>query len=85
MINIVFKACALELKFFDLLIRREINFLLYAIYLIVKAMVFIEHFAEMIVRALQAADDFAMLWKLSKNWMMKVHGNVISTVLFCFV
>ena len=76
-INIVLQFCAAHLQLLDFLVRREIDFFLDPINGIVQPMVLIEHVAEVVVRAFEAADDVAMFRKLPEDRMMKVH------IVFC--
>ena len=73
-IDVVFEFGAAHLEFFDFLVGRELNFLFDAIHGVVEPMIFIELFPEMLIRAFQAADDFAMFRKLSEDGVMKVHS-----------
>jgi len=73
-VNIIFQLGSAKFELIDFLVGGEIDFLLDAIYRVVKPMIFIEHFPEVVVRAFQAPDDLAMFRKLSQNRMMKVHN-----------
>ena len=69
-IDVILEFGAAHLEFFDLLVGGKINFLFDAIDSVVEAMVFIEHFAEMVIGAFKAAYDFAMFGKLSEDGMV---------------
>ena len=74
MVDIILQFCATQLEFVYLLIAREIDLLFYTIHGVVKPMILVEHFPEMVIRAFQPSDDVSMFRKLSEDWMMKVHG-----------
>jgi len=76
-INVILQLCSSHLKFFDFLVRREIDFFFDTIDLIVEPMVFIKDAAKMITRAFQTPNHFTMFRKLSQDRMMKVHGDSI--------
>ena len=78
-VNVILQLRAAHLQFFNLLIGRKINFLFDAVNRVVQAVIFVEHFPEMIIRAFQPSDDISMFRKLSEDWMMKVH--VVSSCL----
>lgn len=73
-VDVIFKFGAAHLELFDFLVGSEIDFFFDAINGIVEAMIFIEHFAEMIVGAFEPSDDFTMFGELSEDGMMQVHG-----------
>jgi hypothetical protein len=76
MIDVILQPGAPQFEFFNFLIRREINFLFDAVNRVIEAMIFVEHFPEVVVHAFEAADDIAMFRKLSQDRMMEVHGYV---------
>lgn len=79
-IDVILQPGPSHFQFFDLLVRREIDFLLYSINGIVQTMIFIKHFPEMVISAFQAPDDLAMFRKLSQYWVMQVHGMIHSSL-----
>ena len=80
MVDIVLQLRAAHLQFFDFLVRREINLFLDAIDGIIEPMIFIEHFAEVVVRAFETADDLTVFRKFPEDRMMKVHSFVFRLV-----
>src|SRR5438105_13214906 len=69
-IDVIFQPGPLHFEFLSFLVGREIDFLFDAIDRVVEAMIFIEHFSEMIVGPLEAPDSFAMFRKLPEDRMM---------------
>ena len=82
MINIILQFRAAHFELFNFLVRREIDILFDAVYLVIKTMVLIEQASKMVIRAFQPANDLAMFRELSQDRMMKVHGDN-SCVLLC--
>ena len=80
-VNVILQLRPAHLQFFNLLIGRKINFLFDPVNGVVQAVVFVEHFPEMVIRAFQPSDDVSMFRKLSEDWMMKVHVLVSSCLL----
>ena len=76
MIDVVFKFCPAHLEFLGFLVGSEIDFLLDAVNGVIEPMIFVEHFTEMFIGALEASDGIAMLRKLSEDGMMQVHNLV---------
>ena len=52
MVNIIFQFGATQLEFVNFLVVREIDLLFDAIHGVVKPMILIEHFPEMVIRTL---------------------------------
>ena len=80
-IDVILQFRPAHLQFFNLLIGRKINFFFDAVNRVVQAVIFVEHFPEMVIRAFQPSDDVSMFRKLSEDWMMKVHVVVSSCLL----
>ena len=78
MVDVILQLRAAHLEFLNFLVCREIHFFFDPINLVIEPMIFIVQMAEMIVRAFEAANGFAMFRKLSQDWMMEVHGRVWS-------
>ena len=76
-VDVVLQFCATQLLFFDFLVGREINLFFDAIDGVIEAMIFVEHFPEMVIRALEAADGLTMFRKLTQYSMMEVHSRVV--------
>jgi hypothetical protein len=70
MIDIIFQPRALHLEFFDFLVSGEIDVFFDAINGVIQTMILVEHFAEMIVRALEAFDDVPVFRELAVDRMM---------------
>src|SRR3974377_19272 len=76
-VDIVLQLGAAHLELFDFLVGGEIDFLLDAVNLVIKPVVFVKHIPEMVVRPFEAADGLAVFRKLSQDGMMQVHGMVL--------
>ena len=72
-INIILEPGAPNLHLFQFLVRSEVDFLLDSINSVIEPMIFVEHRPEMVIAALQTANDIAMLREFSHYGMMKVH------------
>ncbi len=70
MVDFILQFRPAQLELFNFLIGCEINVLLDAIDRVVETMIFVEHFPEMCVGALEAPDDFAMFGKLPQDRVM---------------
>jgi len=74
MVDVIFESRAAHLQFFDLLVGCEIDFFFDSVNGVVQPVILIEHRAEMVVGAFQAANNLTMFGKFMKNRMMKVHS-----------
>jgi hypothetical protein len=74
-VDIVLQLGSAHFEFFDFLVGREIDILFDTVDLIVKPVIFFENASEMLIGALQAANDFAVFGEFSQDRMMKVHGD----------
>ena len=74
MINVVFEFRPAHLEFLGFLVGSEIDFFLDAINGVIEPVIFVEHFPEMLIRALEAPDGVAMFRKLSQDRMVQVHN-----------
>ena len=88
-IDVVFQPRPTHLQFLDFLVGGEVNFLLDAVNGVIEQMIFIEHFPEVIIRALEALDDVTMFREFSKDGMMQIHRFVmirflVANVLDCW-
>src|SRR2546423_693007 len=72
-VDIILEPGASDLHLLQFLIRSKVDFLLDPINSVIEPMVFVEHGPEVVIAALQAANDITMLRELSHNGMMKVH------------
>jgi len=75
MVNVILELRPPHFEFFDFLVGGEIDLFFDAVNFIVQAMIFIEHFPEVIIRAFQSPDDFSMFREFPENGMMEVHGS----------
>ena len=73
-VNVILEFGSAHLEFINFLVSGEINFLFDAIDRIIQLVIFVEHFPEMVIRPFEAADDLAMLGKLSQYGVVKVHN-----------
>ena len=72
-IYIILEPGTSDLHLLEFLVRSKVDFLLDPINSVIEPMVFVEHGPEVIIAALQTANNITMLRELSHNGMMKVH------------